>query len=147
MGVKSLFLTVLALAAALSGCASPSHENGTTLTTERGISTESSRHTHVIQKGATPSRFDSIEGALTWRDGQCVLHQSAFDGGAQVYDFVTGEEVPVREAIYVAGQAVEDETGHAVIGFKTRQRAERFVGSRGGLRVLSYDELLGEKLR
>jgi hypothetical protein len=67
----------------------------------------------VVQE-SLPKSFDDIGSALKWRDGQCILHQSAFDGGAKVFDYYSGKAIPVKEAVYVINSRISTSGGHHV---------------------------------
>lgn len=90
-----------------------------------------------------PYGFDDIGCAIKWRETQCISIQMTFDGSAKAHDFLTGEPIPVREAIYVKNADISTPQNSGIIAFKTRKEAEEFLkkaGKRG--KILTFDELI-----
>jgi hypothetical protein len=105
---------------------------------------ERDHYLSVIQE-SRPKTFEDIDRVLKWRDNQCILHQSAFDGGAKVFDYFTGEAIPVREGVYVIDSGIETSGGQRTIAFKDRDSAERFISENGTGTIVAYEALVGSE--
>jgi len=102
----------------------------------------------VVQKGTSkPAAFDDIGCALLWREDQCISIQMTFDGTARAYDYYSGEEVLMKDALFVRSASLHTPAGYGIAAFSTREGAEKFLKEKGGEKVLTFDELLLLNLR
>ncbi|UCG77221.1 MAG: nitrous oxide reductase accessory protein NosL [Nitrospirota bacterium] len=138
MNYVSKFILIISLIAFISACKTSGDKQAILLFDP------AEGHYAVTQPNA-PNSFVDIGSALEWRKDQCVLHQSAFDGGAKVEDFITGEKVEASEATYVSGTSTKTPGGHNIIAFKDRGAAEKFISQQGRGKILRLDELLDLK--
>jgi hypothetical protein len=98
-------------------------------------------HSSVIQPNSPKSCTD-IGSAILWREQQCILHQTAFDSGAKIADYYSGEKIPVREALSVWGSGITTPGGRDMIAFEDRKSAEKFMEERGRGEILTFDDIL-----
>lgn len=103
---------------------------------------ESEKSHFSVTQTNSPKSFTDIGSALSWRDSQCVLHQTAFDCGAKVSDYYTGEKIAVRDAIYVSAFGIKTPGGYDLIAFEERKSAEKFLADNGRGKILTLDEVL-----
>jgi hypothetical protein len=85
---------------------------------------------------STPGRlipvvFDDIECAIKFRNELCAMETLEFDNTAIAYDFYTGENVKMADAVYVSRSAVKTPMGSGIIAFKDRASAESFLAGHG----------------
>jgi len=91
-----------------------------------------------------PVAFNDIACGFIWRNEQCTAIQMTFDNTVKAYDYLTGEEIFLKDAFFVTGSEVETPLGSGLIAFKDRESADNFVHEKGKGKVHSYDDILAE---
>ena len=124
------------------GCSSVNKAN---VSSNATVPVHETDHNYSVVQESLPKSFDDIGSALKWRDGQCILHQSAFDGGARVFDYYSGEAISVKEGVYVINRGTSTSGGQLTIAFKDLESAERFISENGAGKIITYDSLLGSE--
>lgn len=117
----------------------------TSETTGSPVFSERADHNLSVVQESMPKSFEDLDSALKWRGSQCILHQSAFDGGAKVFDYFSGEAIPVREGVYVINNELSTSGGQRTVAFKSLDGAERFLSENGRGTVVTYDVLIGSE--
>lgn len=81
-----------------------------------------------------PEYFADIRCALLRRKDLCAMELSTFDLSGRVYDYYSGAEVVITEALYV----VVDGRIHA---FSGQGDADRFIGEQGAGESITFEQL------
>jgi copper chaperone NosL len=119
--------------------------NEATVSSTSSLSLHKTDHNYSVVQESLPRSFDDIGSALKWREGQCILHQSAFDGGANVFDYYTGEAIPGKEAFYIIKSRISTPGGHNTIAFKDMESYEKFLSGNGKGKIITLDSLIGSE--
>jgi len=97
-------------------------------------------------KGLGPSSYDDIGCAAISRNNECATRQMIFDSNAVVYDFTTGEAVPVEKAYFAFKSSAWTPMGYGIVAFKDKAGAEKFAAEHGKVKVVRWFELVDMKL-
>jgi copper chaperone NosL len=97
-------------------------------------------------KGMGPSHFCDIGCAVQSRNNECATRQMVFDGNAVVYDYLSGETVPVEKAFFAFKSTLRTPMGYGIVAFKNKAEAEKFALEHGKVKVIRWFELVDEKL-
>jgi hypothetical protein len=101
----------------------------------------------TVAEGMEASVFDDIGCALEWREGECAMRTSAFDGNARVHDFRTGEPVLIEQSFFVHAAGLTTPMGYDIAAFKNKEDGETLVRENGRGTVLTFNQLCSVKLK
>ncbi len=86
--------------------------------------------------------FADIICGIRYRNGLCAMELSTFDVTGMVYDYYTGEEIPLSRAFFVVDAPGEKR----VAAFAAKALAEKYVSEKNGGHIINYDQLTVYKL-
>jgi hypothetical protein len=103
----------------------------------KNISEANKKYSVTLTEGIEPMSFDDIGCSMLWRDGECAMRMSAFDGNARVYDYLTNEPVLIENAFFAYGPpGIKTPRGYGIIAFKTREQAAVVAAQSGKAKVV-----------
>lgn len=82
------------------------------------IEAQNKRFSVLVMKGMEASAFDDIGCAIIWSNGECAMRQAAFDENAVVYDYDSGESIPIEKAFYVVDADIKTPHGYGICGLQ-----------------------------
>ncbi len=121
------------------GCSSV---NKTNVSSRTAVLPYKADHNYSVVQESSPKFFNDIGSAIKWRDDQCILHQSAFDREAKVFDCYDGKAIMVKEAVYVIHGMISTPGGHDTIALKDLENAEKFLSDNGTGKIITFDTLV-----
>jgi hypothetical protein len=101
----------------------------------------------TLMEEIEPMAFDDIGCSLLWREGECAMRMSAFDGYARVYDYLTNEPILIEKAFFAYGPEIKTPRGYGIIAFKTREQAAAAAAQSGKAKLLTFQELTSLTLK
>ncbi len=108
-------------------------------------------HCEAVLKNGHTETFISVKSMM-----QVYLHQEYFlkrnllkDKIDKIYvkDYLTGEKVNAKQAVYVFGSRIEGPHGDDLIPFSTETNAKLFMMKHGGTKLLPYSKITTGLLR